>query len=170
MICLRISLEDAALTGVGSKAAYLKKIEELNRALAEGDTQFAMVMVDMNNLKYVNDAYGHKAGDLYIKGCCSMVCNAFKHSPVFRIGGDEFIVILQGSDHAARLEIFEKLKKEFEESYANEEADPWCRYSAAMGMAEYASDDNTVELVFKRADKAMYANKMKFKTEHGGYR
>ena len=159
-----------ALTGVGSKAAYLRKIEELNRCIAEGDTQFAMVMVDMNNLKLVNDAYGHKAGDLYIKGCCSMVCDAFKHSPVFRIGGDEFIVILQGSDHASRLEIFDKLKNDFEESYANEDADPWCRYSAALGMAEHASDDNTVELVFKRADKAMYDNKLKFKTEHGGYR
>ena len=56
------------LTGVGSKYAYARKVDELNQNLADGNAEFALVMVDMNNLKKVNDEHGHKAGDLYIRG------------------------------------------------------------------------------------------------------
>ena len=99
-----------------------------------------------------------------------MVCNAYKHSPVFRIGGDEFVAILQGSDYAERRKITDDLKAAFDASYANTDAPPHERYSAAVGMAERAADDKTVDFVFKRADKAMYENKIAFKKIHGGYR
>ena len=167
---LSIETYKDALTGVGNKAAYIKKTEELNRIIAQGDAEFALVIADINNLKKINDDYGHRAGDTYIKGCSDMICNAFKYSPVFRIGGDEFIIILQGRDYADRKELTDKLRAEFEMTYSNTEADPWLRFSAAVGIAEYASDDNTVELVFKRADKLMYDNKADFKKKHGGYR
>ncbi len=158
------------LTGVGSKAAYTRKVGELNKAIAEGETEFAVIMVDMNNLKNINDDHGHKAGDLYIKGCCHMICEFFKHSPVFRIGGDEFAVILQGQDYENRAQIAEGLREAYKESYEQEDADPWLRYSAAVGLAEYVSDDAAFELVFKRADKAMYEEKKEFKKKHGSYR
>ncbi len=159
-----------ALTGVGNKAAYIKKAEELNRGIEEHDAEFAIVMVDMNDLKLVNDNHGHKAGDTYIRGCCHMICEVFKHSPVYRIGGDEFVAILTGADYSNRRELFEQIRTDFEKSYAQTDVDPWLRFSAAVGMAENASDDMTADFVFKRADKAMYEHKMKFKAEHGGYR
>ena len=158
------------LTGVGSNAAYGRKVIEINKALADGSAEFAIIMVDVNNLKKVNDEFGHKAGDQYIKGCCRMVCNAFKHSPVFRIGGDEFIVIAQGSDYHERHALFDKLKDEFAATYAQTDTEAWLRYSASLGMAENASGDTSVDLVFRRADKAMYEDKMQFKKEHGSYR
>ena len=120
----------------------------------------------MNNLKHVNDEHGHKSGDMYIIGCCRMVCEAFKHSPVYRIGGDEFVVILQGADYRNRKQICDRLKEDFEKIFNRSGAEPWQRYSAAVGMAENASDDITVELVFKRADKAMYENKSQFKRKY----
>ncbi len=156
-----------ALTGVGNKAAYIKKTEELNAQVRNDDNEFAMVMVDINNLKQINDKYGHKSGDLYIKGCCKMICDAFKHSPVYRIGGDEFVAVLFGKDYENRKEICEKLKEDFRKSYEQDGLSPWLRYSAAVGMAESAADDNTTELVFKRADKSMYADKAKFKDQYG---
>ncbi len=152
------------LTGVGSKAAYSRKISELNEAIRKKEeTIFAIVMVDVNRLKQINDNYGHSFGDVYLKGCCSLICNTYKHSPVFRIGGDEFVIILQGEDYRERISRLDELKTAFEKSFGDTAADPWQRFSAASGMAEYASDDNTVELVFKRADKAMYEDKMEFK-------
>lgn len=163
---LSIETYKDALTGVGNKAAYIKKIDELNLQILSGDKEFAIVMVDMNNLKHVNDEHGHKSGDMYIIGCCRMVCEAFKHSPVYRIGGDEFVVILQGTDYRNRKQICDKLKEDFEKSFNRSGAEPWQRYSAAVGMAENASDDITVELVFKRADKAMYENKSQFKRKY----
>ena len=62
-------------------------------------TTFAVAVFDINDLKQVNDLYGHQAGDKYIKDGCAIICNTFKHSPVFRIGGDEFAVVIQGSDY-----------------------------------------------------------------------
>ncbi|MCR5717416.1 MAG: diguanylate cyclase [Oscillospiraceae bacterium] len=158
------------LTGVGSKTAYTKKIAQLNADIEEGHACFALVMVDLNDLKRINDKYGHKAGDSYIKGCCRMICERYKHSPIYRIGGDEFIIILQGRDYENRFRHLEDIKAEFEAAYSKQNCEPWERYSASIGMADYASDDNTVELVFKQADREMYENKKAFKQQHGSYR
>ena len=159
-----------ALTSVGSKAAYIKKMEELNAGLHDNNIEFAIVMVDMNELKHINDSYGHKAGDIYIKGCCRLICDTFKHSPVYRIGGDEFVAVLIGHDYSERVRLVNELRDEYEKAYTNKTVDPWLRYSAAVGMAENSSDDNTAEFVFKRADKAMYNAKKAFKEKYGSSR
>ena len=158
------------LTGVGSKAAYAKKINELNQLIKQDpkSLEFALVMVDMNNLKNINDKFGHRAGDNYIQGCCRLICEIFKHSPVYRVGGDEFVAVLHGKDYNDRKEKTDKLKAEYEKYGSNEELSPWLRYSAAVGMAEYIVDDKTAESVFRRADKAMYEDKNQFKKKFGG--
>jgi diguanylate cyclase (GGDEF)-like protein len=134
--------------------------------MKESDAEFAIVMVDLNNLKYINDEHGHRAGDAYIKGCCHMMCEAFKHSPVFRVGGDEFVAVLTGHDYENRRAIVDQLKSDYEDSY-NKGTDPWLKYSAAVGLAENASGDDSVEVVFKRADERMYENKAQIKKKHG---
>ncbi len=159
-----------SLTGVGSKAAYTRKVAELNSIPDNSLTGLAVAMIDMNNLKQINDDFGHKAGDLYIKGCCRLICEAFKHSPVFRIGGDEFVAVLQGQDYENRSEIAEKLRGRFAEAFAQQDLDPWLRYSAAVGVAEYTDEDNSFEQVFKRADQMMYEEKKQFKQKYGSYR
>ena len=158
------------LTGVGSKAAYIHKVGELNEQIEAGHVNLGIVMVDMNDLKRINDQFGHKMGDAYIIGCCHLICEVFKHSPVYRIGGDEFVVILQGTDYDNRLTLVETLKKRYEDGLNNKKAEPWKQYSAAVGMAEVASDDRTVDLVFRRADKAMYKDKQRIKERLGSYR
>ena len=159
-----------ALTHVGNKAGYIKKADEINESIKSGEFDFAVVMVDMNNLKHINDDYGHRAGDTYIKGCCHMICDVFKRSPVYRIGGDEFAAILYGQDYDNRKELVEKLKEDFKTTFSQTDVDPWLRYSAAVGIAERSFDDASFELVFKRADKAMYDDKAEFKKQYGGYR
>lgn len=160
---LSIETYKDALTEVGNKAAYIKKTEELDAQMKDSDPEFAMIMVDMNDLKHINDAYGHRSGDLYIKGCCHMVCERFKHSPVYRIGGDEFVVIVSGPDYVNRKTLCEQLKADFKKSYEQENVSPWERYSAAVGMAEKAAADQSTDFVFKRADAAMYKDKERFK-------
>jgi diguanylate cyclase (GGDEF)-like protein len=127
-------------------------------------------MVDMNDLKRINDEYGHKMGDTYIIGCCHLACETFKHSPIFRIGGDEFVVLVQGTDYERRHDLVATLKENYKKASENFNAVPWERYSAAVGMGELASDDLTLELVFKRADKAMYEDKKNCKGQNGSYR
>ncbi len=159
-----------ALTGVGNQAAYNQVAEKLTQDIENKTAEFAIVMVDVNNLKFINDTYGHKMGDSYIRGCCSMICNIYKRSPVFRIGGDEFIVVLQNEDYACRLLRLTQMSEMFKGSYTQKDREDWERYSVSAGMAEYTADDKTVEQVQKRADAEMYANKMRFKKKFGSYR
>ena len=159
-----------ALTHVGNKAAFDGKVNELNAQIADGLTEFAVVMVDLNNLKQINDVFGHKEGDLYIKGCCHLICDVFKHSPVFRIGGDEFVVILRGTDYSFREQLADELRTAYADAWGQSGLDPWLRYSAAVGLAEYAEENPTFDAVFRLADQRMYEEKNRFKAENGSYR
>ena len=156
-----------ALTNVGSKTAYNKVTKEINIEIENDEAEFAVVMIDINLLKQVNDNYGHSAGDDYIRGCSKIICRAFKRSPVYRIGGDEFAVILQGEDYDNRDEKVSAVTQAFEDSYAQVDQEPWKRYSAAVGMAVYEGGDPDVETVLRRADSAMYEAKVEFKKKNG---
>ena len=157
-----------SLTGVGNQLAYEKKAQEINKLIGkETDLKFGIVMADVNRLKFINDTYGHIEGDIYIKGCCCILCDIFEHSPIYRIGGDEFAVILMGKDYENRYDRFYDLQSEYEKTLRNEEVEPWERYSASTGMAEFGIIDKSFGDVFKRADNSMYAAKEKFKLLNG---
>ena len=161
-----------ALTGVRSKSAYNSDTISINKEIKRDEiVNFAVVMIDMNNLKYINDTYGHEIGNNYIIGCCRLICNAFKRSPVYRIGGDEFVAILRGDNYLIRGDLVEELKREFEDSYSNENQQEYNRFSASIGISDYIrGEDKHFEDVFNRADNDMYEQKMKFKQKHGSYR
>lgn len=153
-----------ALTGVRNKRAYNTEIERLDRNIENGDASFGIVMVDMNYLKIFNDTYGHEKGDIAIRGLCRMICNVFAHSPVFRIGGDEFVVILEKDQLTIRDELISKLRKQIDDKLSDASLEPWERISAAIGYAIYRpGEDHSVEEIFKRADESMYENKKEMK-------
>ncbi len=150
-----------ALTGVRNKVAYNKEIKEVEEAFSNGTLDlYGIAMVDLNYLKVINDTYGHEKGDIAIRKICEIICKVFSHSPVFRIGGDEFTVILKGQD----LQNIDDLLKEFRETVAgyrnNASLEPWEKVSAAIGYAvfEKQSDSSSAD-VFKRADAKMYEDK-----------
>ena len=159
----RLAYQDA-LTHVKSKAAYADVLAELNEQIRIGTAEFAILMLDMNGLKRINDGYGHERGDIYLVGSCQLVCRVFKHSPVYRIGGDEFIVLLRGQDYENRDALAKELCSRFRALEADASLQPWERYSAAGGIAVYDPDsDADAESVQRRADEAMYRTKQELK-------
>jgi len=156
-----------ALTQVKNKAAYDEKTESLSWDIMTKVAKFGIVMVDVNYLKVVNDKYGHDKGNEYIVGSCKLVCEVYVHSPVYRIGGDEFVVILEGRDYDNRETLIRQVKEGFMAAMRANDMPPWKRYSAAVGMAVYEPGDS-IETVFKRADEAMYEDKARMKTEQQG--
>ncbi len=150
-----------ALTSVRNKGAYDIFMQDLQTSLQEqtNPQEFGVCIFDCNNLKKINDEYGHDKGDVYLKSACSLICDVFDHSPVFRIGGDEFAVILRGNDFANRDYLIEM----FDDTCAKRRAqgqNPWERTDVARGVAVYDPDvDDTVSDVVRRADKLMYENK-----------
>ncbi len=162
-----------ALTQVSNRAAYNQKVELLNNDVASGRAEFAIVMMDLNSLKVINDEFGHSRGNDYIVGSCKLLCDVYQHSPVYRVGGDEFVVILQGRDYHERDRLFDAIRKEFQKSATDRHRDAWDRYSAAVGMAVYRpGHDPDADTVFKRADSEMYNAKtaMKAKNQPSGPR
>lgn len=150
-------------TGVRNKVAYVEKTKEMNAEISKGGAEFAVVVMDINMLKKINDTFGHTEGDLYITGCCQMLCDAFGHSTVYRIGGDEFAAVLTESDYRERQSKFTELKKRFAETERNKNRDPWLCFSASLGMAEFTPEDPDFETVFRRADQLMYEAKQEHK-------
>ena len=146
-----------ALTGVKSKYAYMEAEAQLDHQIeTQSQPPFAVVVLDVNDLKKVNDTSGHQAGDQYLREACRMICQTFKHSPVFRVGGDEFAVIAQGHDY----EHIDQLIRGIEEH--NRENTRAGGVAVACGMARF-TDDTSVASVFRRADMDMYANKQRLK-------
>lgn len=147
------------LTGVKNKLAYLEAQKSIETRMIDGVmNNFGVVVFDVNGLKRVNDTQGHDAGDEYIKNACRIICQQFKHSPVFRIGGDEFVVILEGEDYDNRVRLVEIFDKQIEDNQSNGQIIISC------GLDEYDSkNDSSYNDVFKRADQKMYARKKRLK-------
>ncbi len=157
-------LNQDPMTLTRNRVAYENYKETLKEHFESGDdTDTAFVMFDINDLKYINDTYGHEKGDEYIKNSCRLICDTFAHSIVFRIGGDEFLTVLQDRDYDNR----DVLLRDFEESLkkiAAADLPPEEKASVAYGMAVFdPSADMSVESAIKRADEEMYANKRRLK-------
>ena len=153
-----------ALTGIGNKTAYDNEIRRLEWSLSDENLKFGIAMIDLNFLKRINDTYGHENGNIAIKNLCKIVCKIFKNSEVFRIGGDEFVVILENDDYENATSLVKKFNNKLEKLAANKSLEPWESISASIGLAMYDPViDHSVDNVFKRADKAMYARKKAMK-------
>ena len=152
-----------ALTGVKNKGAFDLSVKRINGEMHEEKTAFAIIMFDLDNLKEINDQFGHERGDIYLQTACRLICRVFAHSPVFRVGGDEFCVLAQFADYNTRDELLQYFDREAEARNAKAEH-PWERIEVSKGMAVYrpGKDENT-EQVFRRADEAMYQDKRKRK-------
>lgn len=144
-----------SLTGVRGKRAYDETEERMDSRIANGElTAFAIAVFDLNGLKYVNDTLGHDAGDRYIVSACRLICNHFKHSPVFRIGGDEFVAIMEGADYENRNDLLQAFNQQAEVNLGDSEV------VVSSGMAEFVpGQDKNCQAVFDRADSLMYERK-----------
>ena len=153
---MNLAANTDALTKALNKRAYDIKAKQLN----ETRPPYGIILIDINDLKGINDTYGHENGDVSIKTVCRIICRVFDCSAVYRIGGDEFIVVLEKEDYANREALIRELSEAFRANEANESAAPWERVSAAVGSAVFDPDsDKSVRNVVQRADVAMYHNK-----------
>ena len=148
------------LTGVKSKHAFAVHEDAMESQVSEGEAgEFGVIVCDVNGLKRINDTLGHKAGDEYIRSACKMLCEYFKHSPVFRVGGDEFVVFLSGQDYDARNDILNSINTKIESNLREG------KVVASLGLAVFdPASDESFHDVFKRADGHMYERKMQLKS------
>ena len=148
-----------SLTGVKSYNAYTEAMQRTDERILSGELkEFGVAMFDVNGLKQMNDTKGHDAGDDLLKEACRLICTRFKHSPVFRIGGDEFVAILEGEDYRDRDALFAAFEAEAERNVHSRGP------VVASGLAVLEpGGGQSFRDVFERADTAMYERKRELK-------
>ena len=151
-----------SLTGIKNKAAYDETTARLDAKIPDG-AEFCIVMIDVNYLKRVNDTYGHERGNEYLLNAARLICAVFGEEHIYRIGGDEFVAIIEGEKVSLCKYFAEQFKAEMARKNANKLLEPWEKISAAIGVAYCEANDKKADDVFKRADKEMYANKLAMK-------
>lgn len=143
------------LTGLKNKRFYahmeMKYDSDINE---KRDISFAMIACDINDLRKINETLGYKAGDEYILEAGKMLTNIFQGCDIYRVGGDEFVVILENEAYDNRKNILYNLADI--QSFHRESGE----VTVAYGMAEYdPKNDIRLQDVYERAFKAMRRNK-----------
>ena len=140
-----------ALTNIGNRFAMSACVDNIDKKQSIG-----VVYCDVTGLKYVNDTMGHEAGDRLILNACACLTDVFGEDRVFRIGGDEFCVILEKTNAVEIHQILDSLERKI--NVYNEKNN--IKISYAKGY-EISTREHyyLMEELTKRADSRMYENK-----------
>ncbi|MCR5802583.1 MAG: GGDEF domain-containing protein [Lachnospiraceae bacterium] len=148
-----------SLTGVKNKHSYIEMENDINERIGgQFIKEFAVIVFDLNGLKKVNDTMGHEKGDAFILSACDLIQSYFKNSPLYRIGGDEFVAILEGDDYNLRGSILRQFNEKMEENLKTGEV----VIAAGMDVFDFVHDVD-FHTVFEHADKKMYERKKELK-------
>lgn len=143
------------LTGIRNKHAYVEREESIDASLHDKSSgNLCLFIFDLNDLKLINDTFGHEQGDEYIIKSVKIIKQVFKNQIIYRIGGDEFATFVDGPDFNNRYYLLEQFNKVVESNIGKNEP------IIAVGFADYVPEkDNSLRSIFTRADERMYARK-----------
>ena len=152
-----------AMTGVWNKTAYFSRINEIS---AREQKDFAVAVFDMNGLKGINDTFGHECGDTALQHVANNLKAVFGEDNLYRIGGDEFITVIDHADSAKMAELFAQLNRELEK-FNEQEHIYKAPLSISKGYSVYDSTEDREYIdTFRKADNAMYKNKAEYYKLH----
>jgi diguanylate cyclase len=148
------SLTDT-LTGIGNRRAFDDKVASVVVFRKRHSRSVSLLYVDIDEFKSINDSRGHSIGDQAISNIAHLIRAMLRETDsVFRIGGDEFIVLADGADLGSAVLLAEKIRKKIE----SQELINGCNVTVSMGVAEL-TDGDTADSWIARADAVMYTAK-----------
>lgn len=155
----KVQLQEDALTGVFNRGSLDTHLEALFTKLRIAPLRFAIVMVDLDHFKKVNDTYGHLGGDRVLQAAAKTMQKVALRRTDFigRYGGEEFCVVLGDTDAAGATMIAERLRAAIAATDVSVGPQP-VRFTASLGVAEVRFGD-TAETLIERADKCLYKAK-----------
>jgi diguanylate cyclase (GGDEF)-like protein len=149
------------LTGLKNRRAFKSELSSEVKKAIRYKRHFSIMMLDADNLKQVNDQYGHKVGDKLIVTLAQTIQESLRGTDVLaRYGGDEFVVMLPETDEARTFEVAERIRSAVENTSFSSDGD---RVSStiSIGIACYPEDSLDSEELIHRADQALYDSKDK---------
>ncbi|MGA7801172.1 MAG: diguanylate cyclase [Gammaproteobacteria bacterium] len=146
------------LTGVPNRMAYEERVNQEYNRWKRFDEPLAMVLMDIDNFKTINDTYGHQAGDKVLKTIAQLVFDTLRATDFLaRYGGEEFVLLLPGTDAASALRVSDKLRDDIRNCGFHYRGNS-VQITVSCGIASFGADDG-IHDVFERADRAMYRAK-----------
>ncbi len=165
---LRASRFDA-LTGLYNRSFFFTTMEQEIRRSDRMGRGFTLLMLDLDDLKPVNDTFGHQWGDRLLKAIADVVRRTVRFTDAAaRYGGDEFVVLLPETDAAGGYVVAEKLRRDIA-ALTLHAADRNVRSSISVGLVAYPDDGSNIEQLVSAADVAMYEAKRRGKNRIVGY-
>ncbi|WP_407429487.1 GGDEF domain-containing protein [Treponema sp.] len=159
LLSARLMAYTDPLTGVKSKCAYLEDILGIEKRIEDKILKdFGIVIFDVNDLKLTNDTKGHEEGDKLIKSACKIINQYFTDTPVYRIGGDEFVVFLMGENYKKSSDFISNFNRKIDE---NRSAKKVVIASGFAGFEEIT--EKSYKTLFELADSRMYERKKELK-------
>jgi diguanylate cyclase (GGDEF)-like protein/PAS domain S-box-containing protein len=148
-----------ALTGLPNRRLFRDRLDQEVRKAARSGQQVALLFIDLDRFKQVNDLLGHDAGDMLLAQCANRLKSCVRESDtVARLGGDEFTVILTAPESPARVEhVCQKILHTLESPFPIGKEVAYM--SGSIGVTLYPNDATTSEELIRKADQAMYAAK-----------
>jgi diguanylate cyclase (GGDEF)-like protein len=166
---LRASRFDT-LTGLYNRGFFFTTMEQEIRRSDRMGRGFSMLMLDLDDLKPVNDAYGHQWGDRLLRAIADVIRRTIRFTDAAaRYGGDEFVVLLPETDPPGAYVVAEKLRRDIA-ALSLHAADRNVHSSVSIGIVTYPADGTSVEQLVAAADLAMYESKRRGKNQIVGYR
>ena len=158
------------LSGLGNKSAYLEEVKHLEKRIGEQTAAFSLAIFDLNGLKAINDDCGHANGDLALIDTARLLQKVYRREDLYRVGGDEFVALMDDHSEEELAAQFEALDRELE--LANRVTRPYrIPLSVSKGCAAYRpGEDADFAAVFNRADQQMYVDKAAYYKIHGDRR
>ncbi len=148
------------LTGIPNNTAYLDAVYNMDSKISEGNADFTVFVMDLNDLKIVNDRYGHEYGNEMLIATANALTKVFGYEKIFRVGGDEFVAIVEGATEEDAQTLNYRLVQEISEQQGN------FKLTVAYGYERFdASKHDGFKNVFRCADEKMYKRKANMKTE-----
>jgi two-component system cell cycle response regulator len=147
------------LTGLYNRREFDRLLVQTASREDRASGRFALLMVDLDHFKKLNDTYGHPAGDAALKHAADLLQGRLRQGDqAARYGGEEFVAVLQGADEEGALNLAERVRKAIESETLVVE-DARIRLSASLGVAVWPLDGKAPEALVAAADRALYAAK-----------
>lgn len=155
----RLAMRDS-LTGIYNARAYYAECNRMIRLAERQSTPFAVLFVDLDHFKSINDKHGHAAGDRVLKAVAEGLEAGIRDSdPVGRVGGEEFSVFLFGAQLQSAFELAERLRALIEALMPEVGNGQRVKITASIGVAECSEGKQSIEAIQHVADQAMYLAK-----------
>ncbi|WP_047985493.1 EAL domain-containing protein [Ornithinibacillus californiensis] len=156
------------LTGLFNRSSYLLDIKSLIQFSEEHQKKFAIMLLDFDRFKNINDTLGHGIGDRLLQECSVRLKQSISpNNRVYRVGGDEFIIILQDATEEICTTVANTILKNFSKvlSVHNYQIS----ITPSIGISIYPDNGNTSEILLKNADTSMYLAKNKGRNQYELY-